>query len=179
MATLKELTWEFHKNAERSDFARKLLKGQLSTEKYAEYLFNQYHVYEALERWAKKAGLLNGIEDICRADAIKQDIDFLMHGGFKLKPSSVRCADWYHHLYTFKPELLMAHIYVRHFGDLHGGQMIARKVPGEGHYYKFNDAEGLIAKVRSRLEGKEDLYKDEAIKCFEFATELFKELDDE
>ena len=73
----------------------------------------------------------------------------------------------------------MAHIYVRHFGDLHGGQMIARKVPGSGEYYKFNDAEGLIAEVRSRLVNKEDLYVDEAIKCFEFATDLFKELDGE
>ena len=48
MATLKELTWEFHKNAERQDFARKLLKGQLTEEVYAEYLANQYFIYESL-----------------------------------------------------------------------------------------------------------------------------------
>jgi len=180
MATLKELTWEFHKNAERSNFARKLLKGELTTEQYAEYLVNQYFIYDALERWAGKAGLLKGIEDICRAEAIKKDIDSLMYGGFKLKHSAVKYANWCHHLYTFKPELLLAHIYVRHFGDLHGGQMIAKRVPGEGHYYKFNGQEqDLIAKVRSRLEGKEELYVDEAIKCFEFATDLFKELSGE
>jgi hypothetical protein len=57
--------------------------------------------------------------------------------------------------------------------------MIAKRTPGEGNYYKFNDAQGLIAKVRSRLEGKEELYVDEAIKCFEFATDLFKELSGE
>src|SRR5210317_1453404 len=99
MATLKELTWEFHKNAERQDFARKLLKGELTNEKYAEYLANQYFIYEALERWAKKAGLLQGIEDICRTEAIKKDIDFLMHGGFKLKHTTIKYANWCHHLY--------------------------------------------------------------------------------
>jgi len=180
MATLKELTWDFHKNAERQNFARKLLKGELTDESYAEYLANQYIIYEALERWAKKAGILDGIEDICRADAIKKDIDQLMYGGFIIKKSAIKYTNWVHHLYNFKPILLLAHIYVRHFGDLHGGQMIARRVPGEGHYYKFDGKEKeLIAKVRSRLEGKEEIFVGEAIKCFEFATELFKELSNE
>ena len=180
MATLKELTWEFHKNAERSAFARKLLKGELTTEQYAEYLANQYFIYEALERWSNKAGILNGIEDICRAEAIKKDIDQLMHGGFKIKRSAIKYADWCHRLYTSKPEQLLAHIYVRHFGDLHGGQMIRKRVPGSGAYYEFHGKEkDLIAKVRSRLEGKEEMFVDEAIKCFEFATELFKELSSE
>jgi len=94
MATLKELTWEFHKNAERQDFARKLLKGELTEEGYAEYLANQYFIYEALERFSQKAGILDGIEDICRAEAIKQDLDELGFGGFKIKESAVRYSDW-------------------------------------------------------------------------------------
>jgi len=58
--------------------------------------------------------------------------------------------------------------------------MIAKRVPGDGNYYKFDGKEKeLIAEVRSRLEGKEDLFVDEAIKCFQFATELFKELSNE
>ena len=180
MATLKELTWEFHKNAERQDFARKLLKGQLSEEKYAEYLFNQHHIYKELETWARKANLLNGIEDICRTDAITKDREQLMYGGFNLTRTAKKYGHWVHHLYTYKPELLLAHIYVRHFGDLHGGQMIAKRVPGDGNYYKFDGKEkDLIAKVRSRLEGKEEVYVDEAIKCFQFATDLFKELSGE
>ena len=58
--------------------------------------------------------------------------------------------------------------------------MIRKRVPGSGAYYEFNGKEkDLIAKVRSRLEGKEELYVDEAIKCFQFATDLFKELSSE
>lgn len=180
MATLKELTWEFHKNAERSNFARKLLKGELTEEGYAEYLANQYFIYEALERYSSKAGILNGIEDICRAEAIKADLDELEYGGFKIKDSAVEYSNWCKLLYEKRPEQLLAHIYVRHFGDLHGGQMIAKRVPGSGAYYKFNGNEKeLIAEVRSRLEGKEEVFVDEAIKCFKFATELFKELSGE
>lgn len=177
MATLKELTWEYHKNAERQDFARKLLKGELTEEQYAEYLFNQQHIYNELEKWSRKAGILNGIEDICRTESIVKDREQLMYGGFVLSKTATKYGHWVHHLYTLKPEQLLAHIYVRHFGDLHGGQMIARRVPGDGNYYKFNGKEkDLIARVRSRLEGKEEIYMDEAIKCFEFATQLFKEL---
>ena len=180
MATLKELTWEFHKNAERQGFARKLLKGELSPELYAEYLANQYFIYEALEKYSRKAGILEGIEDICRADAIKKDIDELMFGGFKIKDSALEYRNYCEELYNNAPEQLLAHIYVRHFGDLHGGQMIRKRVPGSGAYYEFNGTEKeLIEKVRSRLAGKESVYVDEAIKCFEFATKLFKELDSE
>lgn len=177
MATLKELTWEFHKNAERSNFARKLLKGELSVDEYGKYLFNQHYQYRILETLAEKAGLLDGIEDICRTKAIQQDINELNQGNYNATKTAESYVKHLYGLYKDNREQLMAHIYVRHFGDLHGGQMIARKVPGSGEYYKFNDADGLIAKVRSRLEGKEELLKDEAIKCFEFATELFKELD--
>lgn len=180
MATLKELTWDFHKNAERQQFARKLLKGELSDEKYAEYLANQYFIYEALERYSLKAGILDSIEDICRADAIKKDIDELNFGGFKIKDSVIEYSDWCKLLYNKRPNQLLAHVYVRHFGDLHGGQMIRKRVPGSGAYYEFAGKEkDLIKIVRSRLEGKEEIYVDEAIKCFQFATRLFKELSGE
>ena len=36
-------------------------------------------------------------------------------------------------------EKLYAHIYVRHLGDLSGGQMIKRKTPGPNRYYTFKD----------------------------------------
>jgi len=30
------------------------------------------------------------------------------------------------------PHKVMAHVYVRHMGDLSGGQMIKKKIPGAG-----------------------------------------------
>jgi heme oxygenase len=72
-----------------------------------------------------------------------------------------------------QPQRLMAHIYVRHMGDLAGGQMIAKKVPGSGKYYQFEDPETLKAAIRERLD---DSMADEAKVCFDFATRFFKEM---
>ena len=72
-----------------------------------------------------------------------------------------------------KPEDLIPHMYVRHFGDMYGGAMISKKVPGLGRMYKFKDKEGLKTKVRAILN---DDMADEANACFEFAIRLFEEL---
>ena len=73
------------------------------------------------------------------------------------------------------PDKLMAHIYVRHMGDLSGGQMIAEKVPGSGTMYKFDeDIDSLKEKIRARLD---DSMADEAKLAFDFATKLFKQMD--
>lgn len=72
------------------------------------------------------------------------------------------------------PHKLMAHIYVRHMGDLSGGQMIKKKVPGSGRYYEFDgDIKELKEKIRSKCN---DDMAEEAKLCFDFATDLFKEM---
>ena len=59
-------------------------------------------------------------------------------------------------------------------GDLSGGQMIAKRVPGEGRFYKFDkDHNELKEMVRARLN---DDMADEAKLCFDFATKMFIEL---
>jgi heme oxygenase len=71
-------------------------------------------------------------------------------------------------------DALMAHIYVMHLGDMSGGQMIARKVPGAGRMYQFEgDVDELKALVKSKTH---DDMADEAKVCFEFATKTFVEL---
>ena len=74
-------------------------------------------------------------------------------------------------------ESLLAHMYVRHFGELHGGQIIKKKTPGSGLMYEFNgDTKVLIEEFRKLLN---DDMADEAKKCFDFASELFDELSKE
>jgi heme oxygenase len=59
-------------------------------------------------------------------------------------------------------------------GDLSGGQMIAKKVPGEGRMYKF-DGDTTAIKEAIRNHTNDDM-ADEAKYVFESATNLFKEL---
>ncbi len=88
-------------------------------------------------------------------------------------PSTERYID---HIMSIKddPKKLLAHLYVRHFGDLSGGQMIAKRVPGNGKYYKFDgDPDQIKNILRAKLD---DSLADEAKVCFGFATDFFKDM---
>jgi heme oxygenase len=72
------------------------------------------------------------------------------------------------------PHRLMSHIYVLHMGDLSGGQMIKRKVPGEGRMYQFDaDTNDLKTAIRNNID---DTMSEEAKWVFDSATKLFQEL---
>jgi heme oxygenase len=72
------------------------------------------------------------------------------------------------------PKKLLAHLYVRHFGDLSGGQMIAKRVPGSGSMYQFgDDPETIKTILRAKLD---DSLADEAVVCFEYAGKLFEQM---
>ena len=103
-------------------------------------------------------------------------VDLLWDDEVDGKPHMLATTDRYcKHILSIKddPKKLMAHIYVRHMGDLAGGQMIAKKVPGQGRMYKFADPDTLKNAIRERIS---DDMADEAIVCFEFATQSFKEM---
>jgi hypothetical protein len=51
--------------------------------------------------------------------------------------------------------------------------MIARKVPGCGKYYEFDEPKVLAESIYSRLD---DSMADEAKVVFDYATRLFQEL---
>lgn len=171
MSKLKELTWENHQNAERTAFARKLLCG-ITPEEYHTYLYNQFVIYGSLESLAN----LDEVENIKRAKKIAADLKELeSEYGLKRTPDKIKptTEKYINYLPTLDNEELMAHIYVRHFGDMYGGQMIKKRVPGSGTMYDFDDVESLKATIRAKLN---DDMAEEANICFKFATELFEEL---
>mgnify|MGYP000023176455 CR=1 FL=1 len=174
---LKELTWENHQNAERMVVARKLLKGMPAPE-YHKFIYNQYVQYEALEVAARAAGMLEGIEGICRAPGMLADMEELEEEFGIERDESVLCPvvqEYVDYVNNLEGEGLIAHIYVRHFGELHGGQMIKKRAPGSGKMYDFVESRALIKETRTRLH---DGMADEANRAFEFAMQLFKELEE-
>lgn len=176
MSTLKELTWEHHKNAERQDFVKVLMGGSIEPKLYAIYLHNQHHMYNVLEVVAMPHGLLNGIGEIRRAPKIQEDFLELWGDDTDAPPMLDSTKKYLEHILTIAndPEKLMAHIYVRHMGDLSGGQMIKRKIPGKGTMYEFDgDIAELKDKIRSKLN---DSMADEAKLTFEFATKTFQDV---
>ncbi len=173
--SLKELTKEAHTSAERQEFVKVLFSGSIDPELYAAYLKNQHPQYEILEVCAMPHGLLNGLPDIRRAPAILADY-LELKNQTDPDPQILPVVDRYiKYVLSIKddPKKLMAHLYVRHMGDLAGGQMIAKRVPGSGKYYQFEDPETLKTAIRERLD---DSMADEAKVCFQFATDFFKEM---
>ena len=174
--SLKELTKDNHTNAERQEFVKILFSGSIDPKLYATYLYNQFPMYELLEVCAMPHGLLSDMPGILRAKAIRADFEELWGSDDEDRPKMCAVVKEYRdHIVKIKDDanLLMAHLYVRHMGDLAGGQMIAKKVPGAGKYYQFEDAENLKAAVRLKLDTS---MADEARVCFDFATQLFKEM---
>ena len=174
--SLRELTKDNHTNAERQEFVKILFSGTIDSKLYATYLYNQFPMYELLEVCAMPHGLLSDMPGILRAKAIRADFEELWGSDEEDRPKMCAVVKGYmDHIMKIKddPKLLMAHIYVRHMGDLAGGQMIAKKVPGAGKYYQFDDSDALKAAVRLKID---DSMADEAKVCFDFATQFFKEM---
>jgi len=173
--SLRDLTKDAHTNAERQEFVKILFSGTINPKLYATFLKNQHPCYEILEVCAMPHGLLTGLTDIRRAPAILSDFDELWPNQDEKVTILPVVKDYMDHIMSIKddPKKLMAHIYVRHMGDLAGGQMIAKKVPGAGRMYQFQDPDALKAAIRERIS---DDMADEAKICFEFATQMFKEM---
>ena len=175
--SLRELTAEKHHDAERTEFVKELLGGSITEERYATFLFNLHPIYHVLESFAMINGSMDGLDDLCRANSIYQDYLELWKD---TKPPEL-CPTVDQYLKYIKDELapnpdrLFAHIYVRHMGDLAGGQMIAKRVPGSGTMYKFENGEELKNKIRSKLN---DTMGDEANIAFDFAISLMKDMNE-
>lgn len=175
--SLKEITKELHTEAERSLFAKKLLSGSISTEEYANYLWQMVLVYNAIEVAANSQGILKNLPDVERAHKIYQDCIELVgpHHNLKWLPETI---DYYRYILDLnhnpeKRHLVKAHLYCRHMGDLFGGQIIKSRVPGKGRFYEFKDVETLKTAIRQELT---DDLGEEAKIGFEWAIKIMKAL---
>ena len=135
-------------------------------------------VYSILEHEAAKADLLTGLRGLGRAKAIHEDLVELQPTGVvDILPSTRAYIDYLVELGNdaSRQHLLMAHVYVRHMGDLYGGQIISKRVPGSGKFYQFENKDSLIADIRAKLD---DSLGEEANIAFDHAIAIMKELNE-
>lgn len=176
---LRELTHEQHKRAEKSKFINRLLKGSITPAEYYSYLTEQFYMYSVLEDCAQDQGVFNNIQEVRRATAISKDLQELeKEHGFNPPAKPMKSTTKYVNYIKANREnskKLLAHIYVRHMGDLSGGQIIKRFVHGSGNMYMFDaDVNVLKDKLREKLD---DSLAEEAIHCFDMTTEFLEELE--
>jgi len=150
MSTLKQLTLEKHKEAESLSFIKSIFEGQVDPVKYSDYLYQLYMVYYFLEQHGDK--LFDGIEDMKRTKLVLNDfLESVNYGNFKntALPDTKNYLDYLNTIRDDSKKLL-AHIYVRHMGDLFGGQQLKKLVPGSGKMFDFNNIPALIVEMRKR-----------------------------
>tara|TARA_B100000900_G_C20553648_1_gene705827 strand:+ start:207 stop:761 length:555 start_codon:yes stop_codon:yes gene_type:complete len=175
--SLKELTKEQHNNAERQKFASILLSGKINKISYLRFLFNQRACYGAIENHSNF--ILPRLE-LKRYNNINKDIKELksilkLNTDIEVQKSTIEYVNYVkNNINTY--EQYIAHVYVRYLGDLRGGQIIARKIPGNGMYYNFQNPNDLAKSIYELIN--DDMAKEAKI-VFSFASKLFVELYDE
>jgi len=175
MSILRDVTHETHMAVEKLPFVQYLLKGNITEPHYVVYLNEMSSIYRHLENLAQKAGLLDTLPGLARADRIAKDLEELSpdYSG-TLCNSTVQYLDYLTELSNSdRKHQLFAHIYVRHLGDMYGGKLIARVVPGSGRWYEFDNRVELLKNFNAMLSM--DL-ADEALVSFAHYGNIFKDL---
>lgn len=175
MTTLKELTAAKHKEAESQPFIKTIFAGNVDPAKYVDYLYQLLYIYKTLEQLSDIHGLFNDMEDLRRTSHIEYDYtEMISEPPYPVVRQSTEDYVKYLKSISHDKEKLMAHIYVRHMGDLFGGQMLAKLLPGPNTMYRFRDIPNLITKLREKLDIS---MADEANKAFQFNIDILKEYD--
>lgn len=180
MNNLRELTKEEHKRAERTAFMNRMLKKQITPYQYYVYLSNQLYVYIALEYSAAEVGIFgDDLDRIMRAPALLNDVmEMETANAFKDAPIMPGSHDYIKHIKSISQDKdkLLAHMYVRHMGDLSGGQIIKKLVPGPTMFYEFEgDVDELKTIIRSSIH---DGLEKEAKVCFNMVQKILEELEE-
>lgn len=174
MTILKDATWAKHREIEKLPLIAVMFEGKFTKEMYLDYLYELKHIYQKIEELSDKHNITEGMPDLNRYNAICKDIEEL--GGYPDRELMPATTSYLQHLETLSndnPKLLMAHVYVRHMGDLFGGKLMARVVPGSGFMYQFADRTGLIKAFNDKLTN--DL-ADESNLGFDHFMKIFSEL---
>lgn len=163
--TLKDSIAEKHKIAEQMLFNQRMFRGELDPYEYGMYLYQLLQIFRQMERF----GLLN--KNLCRVDAIKQDIAELELTNQLYAIDSTR--DYIVYLATSTYEQTLPHIYLHYLALMYGGQMMKSKVPGNGHIFDFEDITGCIQSIR---ELQDDSWATEANKGLDYFIDILDEL---
>ena len=171
--SLKELTSEQHRAAEQTRFMQALIKKELPPEVWTNFIYQKWIIYKLIEGLGGAYCGLNKVLGIFRAFLLYRDFKELAPiGKFEMAPSTDA---YYRYLLNLgnQPEKIWAHIYVWHMGDLYGGQMIKRLVPGSSSALEFENKDELILFIRNHCTTD---MADEAKLAFEYAIKIMNDL---
>lgn len=174
--SLKDLTKDSHTAAEQTKFMKAVFKRNMPLEVWADYTYQKSNFYASIETVARDAGLTTDMLEIERALKLYLDAKEMNGGVYpRLRPETIAYSRYILDL-VGQPSKILAHLYTWHMGDLFGGQMIKKIVPGPHRNLEFDDVEGLKAKIRAMLD---DSMAEEANIAFDWAIKIMNSYNDE
>ena len=173
--SLKELTWDSHQKAEDTPFMKAVFAKTMPQELWIDWTYQKWLFYGAIEGAAGANGLLGDLPDLRRAFYLFMDYNEMNteHKKHEFRPVVI---DYYNYIISISkdPNKVMAHLYTWHMGDMFGGQMIKKIVPGSHRNLEFQNADTLKTAIRAKLD---DSMADEANKAFDWAIRMMREYD--
>ncbi len=200
-ARIREATMTAHRDAERSSYVHRLMRGQLPIDGVADLMVQHHAIYTSLERTADVldadpvVGAFLGPE-LLRVPRIEADLRHLVGDDwatrFGVRPATAEYAGMIAAT-AAHPERFAAQHYTRIMGDLSGGQMIRRTlerhygdaIAGALSFYDFDieDVDAYKDQYRTRLDlapwsdAERDAFIDETNRAYSSNESVFGELD--
>ena len=173
--SLKELTAEKHKEAETTPFMKAVFARTLPQDLWVDWTYQKWLFYGAIEGAAGANLLLNDLPDLRRTFYLYMDYKEM---NTENKQHSFRTIviDYYNYLISIgkEPDKIIAHLYTWHMGDMFGGQMIKKIVPGSHRNLEFSDPMTLMTNIRAKLN---DNMAEEANVAFDWAIRMMRDYD--
>ena len=174
--SLKELTKDSHDRAEHTKFMRAVFAKTLPRDVWVDWTLQKSLFYGAIEGAAGANRLLGDLPDLRRAFYLNMDYAEMngMNTRHAYRPIVI---EYYNYLLSISndPNKIMAHLYTWHMGDMFGGQMIKKIVPGPHRNLEFADIKTLMTNIRAKLD---DSIADEANVAFDWAIRMMESYDD-
>ena len=186
---IREASRDAHEATESSPFMSALLRGDLPSEAYFDYIGQLAPIYEAIEKWESK-NLTFFDRRLDRFERIISDLEYV--GTRIVFNETIKYVAHIKSLVKSKDEIrLLAHHYVRYLGDLSGGQaigaLVARNLSIPPNFLSFYDFEDIGDRVRYKETYRENLdttidekdydrFIGEVILAFKYNREIFEAL---
>lgn len=173
--SLKEITKDKHTEAESTLFMQRVFKKSLPEDLWIDWTKQKSFFYNKIECYCGLLGLLNGIEDIRRSYFLLRDYS-IMNPNTLVHSIRKPVLEYGDYLDTIGNDAnkMLAHLYTWHMGDMFGGQMIKKVVPGSHLSLEFVNAQEIMNNLRAKLN---DSMGEEAIVAFEWAIKMMRDYD--
>lgn len=185
---VKEASKDVHLAAERSPFMVALMKGDLPSEAYFDYIGQLAPIYEAIEKWNGTLPFFDRRLD--RFERIIADLEYV--GTRVVCNETIEYVKHIKKIIKSKDEVrLTAHHYVRYLGDLSGGQaigaLVARNLSIPPNFLSFYDFDDIGDRVRYKETYRTNLdtvidpkdherFIQEVLTAFEYNKKIFDAL---